>query len=382
MNSTEPTDSDVYYNGIYWNDYHQVKNYLNERVSGDPRIDWIEFCILRGYVGRALILNCGNGWIERELIDRGMISSAVSIDFSQTLITEAKNNRGQREIEYICHDVNSFNFPKDEFDLVINHAALHHTAYLQRTLMGCNLALKLNGKLISLDYVGPHRNQYSFENWQRVVEINQLLPVKAQQNLVYPHLPTMMVTDPTEAIHSELIIKSINNFFTNLIEKPLGGSIAYPILTHNSNLSELSENEQASAIETVLNYDRSESSSLEESFFAFLVSIPKNQSELDIDLCNQIIGNEKKTELIAKKNGGQYYNKTYIQIINEEISDLRIAVEHKQSYLEDLLKEIEKIKKDDMPTSIRKICKKIRTLLSKNSWVKFTKKRIFKLQRK
>jgi SAM-dependent methyltransferase len=367
MNSTVATNSDVYYNGSYWNDYDQVKSYLNQRVSGDCNVDWIDFCISRGFVGRALILNCGNGWVERELIDRGMISSAVSIYFSQTLIAETKSNCGQRKIEYICHDINNFKFPVNEFDLVINYAALHHTAYLQRTLLACNSALKLNGKLISLDYVGPHRNQYSFDNWQKIDEINQLLPINAQQYLVYPHLPTMMVTDPTEAIHSELIIEAIRNFITNLVDKPLGGSIAYPILTHNSNLSKLSENEKASTIEMVLNYDRSESSTLEESFFAFLVSVPKNQNELDVEICKQIIDNEKNLELVAEKNAGEYYKKTYIQRLNEELSDLRIGVEHKQSYLEDLQKEIEELKKSDTSTSIRKIYKKIRTFLRHNS---------------
>jgi hypothetical protein len=147
----------------------------------------------------------------------------------------------------------------------------------------------------------------------------------------------------------------------------LGGSIAYPILTHNSNLSKLSENEKASTIEMVLNYDRSESSTLEESFFAFLVSVPKNQNELDVEICKQIIDNEKHLELVAEKNAGEYYKKTYIQRLNEELSDLRIGVEHKQSYLEDLQKEIEELKKSHTSTSIRKIYKKIRTFLRHNS---------------
>jgi hypothetical protein len=51
MNSTVATNSDVYYNGSYWNDYDQVKSYLNERVSGDCNVDWIDFCISRGFVG-------------------------------------------------------------------------------------------------------------------------------------------------------------------------------------------------------------------------------------------------------------------------------------------------------------------------------------------
>ena len=98
-----------------------------------------------------------------------------------------------------------------------------------------------------------------------------------------------------------------------------------------------------------------------------MVSVPKNQNELDVEICRQIIDNEKHLELIAEKNAGEYYKKTYIQRINEEISDLRIAVEHKQSYLEDLQKEIEELKQAGISRPIRKIYKKIRTFLRHNS---------------
>ena len=172
METTKPTNSEVYYKDSYWNDFPLVKSYMNTRITGSPDKDWIDFCITNKYLGRALILNCGNGWAERELIDRGMVSSCLAIDISPTLVAQAIQERGSRDIEYLCQDINVYDIPKNDFDLVINFAALHHTAYLERTLLGCRDALKEN----------------------------------AQQNLIYPHLPTILISDPTEAIHSELII--------------------------------------------------------------------------------------------------------------------------------------------------------------------------------
>ena len=60
METTKPISSDVYYKDNYWNDYTAVREYINTRITGLPHNDWIDFCIAKGYSGRALILNCGN----------------------------------------------------------------------------------------------------------------------------------------------------------------------------------------------------------------------------------------------------------------------------------------------------------------------------------
>jgi len=341
METTRPINSEVYYKDSYWNDFSLVKSYINTRITGSPDKDWIDFCITNGYLGRALILNCGNGWVERELIDRGMISSCLAIDISPTLVAQAIQERGSRDIEYLCQDINVYDFPKHEFDLVVNFAALHHTAYLERTLLGCRGALKENGMLITYDYIGPHRNQYSWSNWQKINQVNDSLPENAQQNLIYPHLPTMLISDPTEAIHSELIIETIDHYFTNVIERSIGGSIAYPILTQNSKLSNISEIELESVIQKVLQYDLNETLELKESFFAFLVSIPRSQNSSQLISQNLRLEREIQREDSARINNGEYYSKTLLQKLTEEISDLRIAVEHKQSFIEDLFKKID-----------------------------------------
>jgi len=194
--------------------------------------------------------------------------------------------------------------------------------------------------LITYDYTGPHRNQYSWSNWQKINQVNDLLPENAQQNLTYPHLPTMLINDPTEAIHSELIIESIDHYFTNIVERPIGGSIAYPILTQNSKLSLISVIELESAIEKVLHHDLNETLELKESFFAFLVSTPRLQNSSQLISQNLRLEEEVQREESARINNGEYYSKTLLQRLTEEISDLRIAVEHKQSFIEDLFKKI------------------------------------------
>src|SRR5579863_6756557 len=84
-------NSDVYYTGTYWNDFVIVRERINTRISGDPLVPWHEhFATTTGRkFRRALILNCGNGWVERELVETGLIAEGVGIDYSQVLLDEA-----------------------------------------------------------------------------------------------------------------------------------------------------------------------------------------------------------------------------------------------------------------------------------------------------
>jgi SAM-dependent methyltransferase len=347
MSSTVPSDSSVYYSGKYWNDYEVVVEYINNRATGNPQVDWIEFCIEAGYTGRALILNCGNGWVERDLIDRGMVTSCLALDYSESLILEAQEKSGNRDIVYFSQDINSFDFPISEFDLIINYAALHHTAYLNRTLDGCRKALKDGGVLISFDYIGPHRNQYDFQTWEKIQKVNNELPQSAKSELIYPHLPTMLVSDPTEAVHSELFLDLLARHFENVVEKPLGGSIAYPILTHNPKIASLSSFEQKLIIENILLIDSNESNTIDNSLFGFFISKPKVSNLAQSILWSELQAIENLRESRAKQKSGIYYEKSLVQTMTEEISDLRITVEHKQAYIEELfgqMKPIQKIK--------------------------------------
>ena len=92
---------------------------------------------------------------------------------------------------------------------------------------------------MSWDYVGPHRNQYTAAQGEAAWRVNQSMPVEAQQVMTYPHLPTMMVGDPTEAVHSELILPTMERYFRIEHRHDLGGGVAYLLLTHDQALRDL-----------------------------------------------------------------------------------------------------------------------------------------------
>jgi SAM-dependent methyltransferase len=192
--SSVPLNSDVYYHGIYWNDYEAIVKYINSRVSGDPATPWyVHFKrLVRGHVFRkALIINCGNGWVERLLFDAGLFSEGLGIDISQELLIRAAADAAGRPLRYEKRDINIADFVEDGFDLVINHAAAHHVQFIDRVFRKIALALPEDGYFLNYDYVGPHRNQYSARNWTELLRVNRSLPADAQAHLDLPDLTTM-----------------------------------------------------------------------------------------------------------------------------------------------------------------------------------------------
>ena len=80
-----------------------------------------------------------------------------------------------------------------------------------------------DGWFVSFDYVGPHRNQYRLDAWEEAWQLNRQLPSTLQQDLAYPPMPVMLVVDPTEAVHSELIVDTFERYFTAGQYTALGG---------------------------------------------------------------------------------------------------------------------------------------------------------------
>ena len=304
--------SEVYYTGSYWNDLDCTNRMINRRISGDEAVNWWRhFASHSGRVfERALILNCGNGWVEREMFDGGLFKEAVGIDCSQRLLNEARAATEGRPLRYLPMDVNADDLPNDSFDLVVNHAAGHHVTRIDRLFRRICALLPEEGWFISLDYVGPHRNQYSVDAWNESWILNQALPHHLRQTMEYPLLPLMLEVDASEAVHSELIVETLYRYFKVSELVPLGGALAYPVLTHNEQLFSEAvptvEREQWGQV--VLDQDadyldRHPDSSL----FAYFTAQPNKNTLLDRKALAAWQAAEDLREAQAAENGGKYY---------------------------------------------------------------------------
>lgn len=237
MKSVTNLNSSVYYHGHYWNDIPEIAQYISQKLTGDKNKGWIEnFKDKHATVPfkRALFLNCGDGRWEREFIDKKIVKDVEAFDVSPDLIKTAKKLKGGRKIKYHVADANKITFKENHYDLVVNIAALHHVQYLNRLCRLLAHSLKADGVFINYDFVGPSRNQYPIINYSLIRIVNLLLAKKIRKSPIgYPHLPTMLATDPTEAIHSGLIEKTLKRYFNIFERRVVGGGLAYELFTHN-----------------------------------------------------------------------------------------------------------------------------------------------------
>lgn len=339
-------NSSVYYVGRYWNELPQVIALINERISGSPECSWESHFARRAdrTFKCALMLNCGNGWVERSLWKQGLIAEAVGIDCSESLLTEARQAAAgeQVPVEYMMMDVNSVLFPDRDFDLVVNVGSAHHIAYVDRVFRALCKLLPEDGWFVSFDYVGPHRNQYSTDAWEAAWALNGSLPEEFRQDMHYPHLPTMLSDDPTEAIHSELVAEAFHRYFVVDQFVPLGGALAYPLLTHNAQLFAAPEGPARDAcIDRIVTADRDFLASHPGSaLFAYFAGRPDKTVLHDEVQLESWSHEEGLRETRARDAGGEYYPHSAFQ--TEYLR--RVELEHElaavRAHLDQLQEEI------------------------------------------
>jgi SAM-dependent methyltransferase len=340
IDPTASNNPNVYYQGKYWNDLPAVREHLNSRATGVPTSNWIDYLksVRPNGFDTVLVLNCGNGWVERELLSTGLARYAVGIDISEELLEQARRAASLEGLnaDYFGMNINHGNIPNGSYDLVLNHAAGHHIAYLDRVLRQIAHVVDPEGLFVSWDYTGPHRNQYGARAWEKVVEVNSQLPKDLQADLQYPHLPTMLIDDPSEAIHSELFLKVKNRYFDSIYEKRIGGAIAYPLLTFNQNIFGAETEYSSKYVTTILQEDANDTDlNPEDNLFSFVIARVRDLKSIPQSLLNQWTTEEENRESEAQTTGGKYYGPAVIGALYERIEEARVQLIANESRLAD-----------------------------------------------
>jgi SAM-dependent methyltransferase len=341
---------DVYYDGCYWNNLDCTVRMINTKVSGREDVDWWRhFADRTGRTfERGLFLNCGNGWVERDMVSSGFVKEAVGIDYSDVLLQQARDAADQEglPIRYQQLNINSDELPTDDFDLVVNHAAAHHIARLNRVFRKVCTLLPPDGWFISFDYVGPHRNQYPYDAWECAWQANNQLPPEARQVMRYPNIEAMLQIDPTEAVHSELIIEMLERYFSIDEKVYVGGAIAYPILTHNANLFAMDDPLERERLgQMVLDEDRRYlERNPDSSLFAYFTAQPNKSVLTSNEQLWRWRDEEEDRERAAEARGGEYYERSLIQELylgNDSLTIQLDLVQQGTRGLQDQLTEIQ-----------------------------------------
>lgn len=307
--------SGLYYSGRYWNDLPAVRRHLDRRASGRPDTTWIEYLATDGRrFPRALILNCGNGWVERDLFRAGLVDEVVGIDIDPSLIATARSEADAVGLTatYIEMDVNRRPLPDGPFDLVLNHAAGHHVTHINRVFSDVAERLSSEGQFVSWDYVGPHRNQYPEAIWDAASAMNERLPAELRQQMSYPNIDTMIATDPSEAVHSELVVPTIERHFDVVHFARLGGAIGYLLLSHNDAMHESATPDRDRWVDAILDADaRFVGEHPELTLFAFIIATRRSTPH-PAEVLERWRREEHDREQDAVRNGGEYGPRTAV----------------------------------------------------------------------
>jgi SAM-dependent methyltransferase len=354
-----PPSSAPYYRDRYWNELDGVNRYLQQRATDDPATDWITH--LARWHGRpfrkALVLNCGNGWVERALLDRGVAAEAVGVDIGADLLAGATAAAGGRTIRYYRLDVNGAAFPEDGYDLVVNHAAAHHISHIDRVFRAIAALLPDDGVFVSWDYVGPHRNQYPGGMWEAAHEVNETLPPALRSPMHYPRLHDMLTGDPTEAIHSELVLATMHRYFRVEHERALGGGIAYLVLTHNTPFLDAPADATAAWLQFVLERDACLADRCPaQTLFAYVLARPDRAVAAHEATLAAWTAEEDEREARAAGNGGRYYPLTSVAAaIEEERARPRSAAEATRAAAVTLARAVVRHAPDSLERRMRRV---------------------------
>ena len=201
-----------------------------------------------------LSLCSGDGGFEKNLISSNVFGSITGIDIAEKRVINANNNRGgyKDRLQFIIGDVNDGKFGHNLYDVVFAKAALHHVEKLDSLIKGIKSCLKSNGYLITIDFFGPKRFQWSdyqieaanrFLSKEIPTELLTRPDGSIHQHISRPTIAQMIKMDPSEAVRPNELFGLISGNFRELRVFDIGGTLLNLILNESiiNNFDEDSE---------------------------------------------------------------------------------------------------------------------------------------------
>jgi SAM-dependent methyltransferase len=218
--------------GNFWMDHPRVRAYVNESISGSAErwpTDWFRDAFAaRLPVGEALVLGCGTGALERDLVGKGIASRAIGIDVVEEPLAfarEAASRAGLADrIDYRRADARAFlEALAEPAEAIFFQASLHHFDDVPGLLALVRSRFEPGGLLYLDEYVGPSMSSW---RWWRLAPQNvayYLLPQKLRRSRLVraPRNPD----DPTESVDSGRILDAVHRGFRVLERRDYGGNL-------------------------------------------------------------------------------------------------------------------------------------------------------------
>ncbi len=258
-----------------WMEHPRVREYILRSIARSDNglwpVDWFVQWLAGRTFRRALSIGCGTGPFERDVVRKNLVDHIDAFDGSTNSLRIARD-LAQREgmssrIRYYAADFNVTSLPRDTYDVVFIHQALHHVAGLEKLLREVMFALRSDGILYLDEYIGPSRGDW---NERRIAPHRRLfgsLPADARRTATLA-LP-IQADDPSEAIRSSEIMARLRIGFDVREIRGYGGnvlSVLYPAVNFDR---------APAAIEALIAEERRILAAGEMPYYAVVVATPR-----------------------------------------------------------------------------------------------------------
>lgn len=216
----------------------------------------------------ALSLCSGDGSFERLLIEQRVFKSIVGVDQAEERVKRALSHHRDLtgQLDFGVSDINLGEFGSNRYDVVFAKAALHHAEDLDGLFLGINRALKPGGHLVTIDFFGPSRFQWTDVQLEHASSfLKKEIPPEYlrtgdgtfKEIIVRPTVKEMIEADPSEAARSGELMKYITDNFAVVRDFEIGGTLVNLIFTPDviNNFS-TEDSEALSIIGKAFRYER------------------------------------------------------------------------------------------------------------------------------
>lgn len=271
---------------------HEFHNYL---VTGKRNYNYLAYFKDKYlFDAKPIIasLGCGSGHLERTLINNFNYAyeEIHGFDINPHLI-EFANQESKRlgldHVNYFLMDLDKPQLNPSYYDLIIFFHSLHHVENLEKSLKEVKKALKNNGLLLIVDFIGPSRFQWSDKQIEIAQELLDIIPFKYKRvlsvtetasshktKITRPSPDEVAQGDPSEAVRSSDIMPIVANEF-RIIEKKFMGGTLLSLLFHDiaGNFNETDDSDKSIILLMQKIEELALRESILESNYIFLVAI-------------------------------------------------------------------------------------------------------------
>lgn len=212
---------------------------------------------------RTASLFCGNGHLERRLVDQGTVRNCVGMDLAEGALAQARaaaQAPAYAGLRYERRDLEGEGCGPGPYQAVFCHQGLHHAERLEALLDHVAAALEPGGILHLHEFVGPDRFQWTDRQLEAINDWLASVPERYRiadngkliTRATRPTIAEMIALDPSESVRSSAIPAVVAERFEIVERKDLGGTLAMKALARIGGNFDPADPEGAAHVERLL----------------------------------------------------------------------------------------------------------------------------------